>query len=96
MCMSEALDITTDPARSAALGLLADWAQQRVEGVISRSRVVDHLLDLRSSLPRDDRGIVDRILAEVPGRNLVEAHWWNRCVDACISELRSGEPVTWT
>jgi hypothetical protein len=66
--------------------LLQDWTG----ALISRSRVVDGLLDLRSAAASDvDLLIViDKALATIPGQNLVEAKW---AIDvlANISDLAS-------
>ena len=79
--------------RVAALDLVAHWREQAPTGVISRSRVVDQLLDLRSALPLRDRRLVDRVLADVPGITLVESQWWTDRLDSLISELEPSLPA---
>jgi hypothetical protein len=66
--------------------LLGEWNG----ALISRSRVVDGLLDLRSAASSDIDIliVVDKALASIPGQNLVEAQW---AIDvlANISDLAS-------
>ncbi len=55
-----------------------------IEGqVIDRSRVIDHLLDLRLEAGSDERvvALVDEVLGSVPGKNSVEAEWWAATLD---------------
>jgi len=66
--------------------LLEEWSG----ALISRSRVVDGLLDLRSAASSDIDilVVVDKALASIPGVNLIEAQW---AIDvlANISDLAS-------
>jgi len=86
------------PARPAtaatALELVAGWREQAPSGVISRSRVLDNLLDLRGSLPTHDRHLVDTVLAEVPGVTIVEAQWWLSQLDWLARTLELVEPTS--
>ena len=74
--------------------LIADWREQAPSGVISRSRVVDNLLDLRGSLPAHDRHLVDMVLAEVPGVTIVESQWWLGRLDWLVRTLELVEPTS--
>jgi len=52
---------------------------EAIDGVVcSRSRVIDALLDLRldAATRIDVVELVDRILADVPGKHTVSADWW--------------------
>lgn len=51
--------------------------------VIDRSRVIDHLLDLRLEVSADEHftASVDEVLGDVPGLNVVEAEWWQGTLD---------------
>ncbi len=65
-----------------------------IEGeVCSRSRVVDAMLDLRLDAGgrHDLVELVDRSLADLPGKNLVSAEWWREQLD--IFELAAINPV---
>ncbi len=61
--------------------------------VCSRSRVMDSLLDLRLEADghRDLIDLIDRALAELPGRNMVPAEWW--CEQLDVLELAAIAPV---
>lgn len=54
----------------------------KIDGeIIDRSRVIDHLLDLR--LLTDDIAFtaqVDRLLGDVPGASMVDAAWWRQAL----------------
>lgn len=57
---------------------LIEQLKSEIDGqVIDRSRVVDHLLDLRL-LAKDDSftSAIDEVLADVPGLSMVETSWW--------------------
>ncbi|MEM8902127.1 MAG: hypothetical protein AAGA17_18130 [Actinomycetota bacterium] len=63
-----------------ALTDIVNELQAGIEGeTTSRSRVVDGLLDLRLEVA--DRAhlveLVDRILADVPGKSIVLSEWWS-------------------
>ncbi|MEZ5165505.1 MAG: hypothetical protein R2695_03075 [Acidimicrobiales bacterium] len=67
--------------------------------VLSRSRVIDALLDLRlacGSRP-DVIELVDRALTDAPGKNLVPTEWWKAQLDmlelAAINPAEPAEPV---
>lgn len=51
--------------------------------VIDRSRVIDHLLDIRLELASDERltAAVDEVLTDVPGLSMVETSWWQETLD---------------
>ena len=74
---------------STIQGLRAD-----VDGaVLSRSRVIDALLDIRidAAARSDIVTAVDQALADVPGKNMVSADWWREQLD--MLELVSINPV---
>ena len=55
------------------------WVDSPESGVISRSAVIDKLLDLRA-LSRSSQMLLwetDHVMMDVPGVNLVDADWWN-------------------
>jgi hypothetical protein len=79
----------TAPDRTAAVAMIDLWQAERPTGLMSRSRVIDRLLDLRNVLPAPDRFRVDFILADVPGVTVVEAEWWL----AQVEQLRT---QSWT
>lgn len=67
---------TSDPAVVAAVTRI----RESLDGeVVDRGRVVDHLLDLRLLAADDGATLavaaVDRLLADLPGRTLVERSW---------------------
>ncbi len=50
--------------------------------LIDRSRVIDHLLDLRIVSPgMTFTAQVDRLLGEVPGKSVVDAAWWRQALE---------------
>lgn len=53
--------------------LLSEWTG----AIISRSRVIDGLLDLRSAAGADREivGVIDEALTTMPGQNQVEVSW---------------------
>lgn len=64
--------------------------------VLSRSRVIDALLDLRldASGNPDVVGLVDQALAGVPGKNLVQTDWWREQLDLLeLVAMNPAEPV---
>lgn len=63
-----------------ALTDIVNELQDGIEGeMTSRSRVVDGLLDLRLEVAEEAHlvELVDRILAEIPGRSIVLSDWWS-------------------
>ncbi len=61
--------------------------------LIDRGRVTDHLLDIR--LSSDGAGLtalVDELLADLPGRSVVETSWWSDALDR-LAEQISGLPA---
>lgn len=73
----------TRTARSSAetdriLALIDTWLAERPAGLMRRSAVVDHLLDLRSEVEDDPELVaeVDQLLRDVPGHTVVESTWW--------------------
>jgi hypothetical protein len=68
--------------------------RESIEGeACSRSRVVDALLDLRLDIAdrTDVVELIDRSLAEMPGKNMVGADWWREQLD--MLELAAISPV---
>lgn len=68
--------------------------REAVEGEIcSRSRVIDALLDLRlDAIGRPDViELVDRALADAPGKTMIAAAWWREQLD--MLELVAINPV---
>lgn len=51
--------------------------------LMDRGRVIDHLLDLRLEAAGDPAlvTLVDAILADVPGKSVVELVWWRDTID---------------
>lgn len=66
--------------RSQAADLIATWADDNDQGLVSRKLVIDRLLDLRNLASDRDLVAIDAILADVPGLTVVEARWWHRTV----------------
>ncbi|MEO1062650.1 MAG: hypothetical protein AAFZ07_14640 [Actinomycetota bacterium] len=63
-----------------ALTDIVNELQDGIEGeTMSRSRVVDGLLDLRLEVADQLHlvALVDRILADVPGKSIVLSEWWS-------------------
>ncbi len=55
--------------------------------LIDRSRVIDHLLDLR--LAADGGPLmtaIDALLADAPGRSTVETRWWRAALEDLASQ----------
>lgn len=63
---------------------LIEQFRSNIDGQLSdKSRVIDHLLDLRLEVA-DRPGVVaeiDRLLADVPGLTTVENSWWSAALD---------------
>jgi hypothetical protein len=76
-------------ARPMALAMLDEWAAERHEGLIRKSLVVDHLLDLRTELADEPllKIEIDQHLASIPGRSVVEPAWWAETVASLRTEL---------
>ncbi len=51
--------------------------------LIDRGRIIDHLLDLRLEATADSSLVtmIDGILADVPGKSVVELVWWRETLD---------------
>lgn len=79
------LDKTSDMA--LARELVEWWVETEESGVVSRSAVIDRLLDLRSISGPSQllRWEVDHLLANTPGINVVEAGWWNATAQRLLS-----------
>lgn len=71
--------------------------REAVDGdVLSRSRIVDALLDLRldANGRSDIVGMVDAALADVPGKTMVTADWWRAQLDSFeLVAINPVEPV---
>lgn len=81
----ETTERTSDPAVVAAVGRI----RASLDGeLLDRSRVVDHLLDLRLLAADDGATLavatVDRLLADLPGRTLVERRWVDDALDRLV------------
>lgn len=59
--------------------MLTWWLDDPATGVVSRSLVIDRLLDLRSLVSSSSMLMTEtaHLLSNVPGVNVVEADWWN-------------------
>ncbi|MEM7142226.1 MAG: hypothetical protein AAF548_14475 [Actinomycetota bacterium] len=71
--------------------------REAIDGdVLSRSRVIDALLDLRldaTSRP-DVVDLVDKALADAPGKTMVHADWWREQLDMLeMAAINPVEPV---
>ncbi len=69
---------------SDVINFLINEIRTEVEGEISdRSRLVDHLLDVRlAAADRPEMVItVDRLLVDMPGRTTVTNSWWTEALD---------------
>lgn len=57
--------------------------KSKIDGeLIDRGRVMDHLLDVRLSSERPGLiALVDEMLADLPGRSVVESAWWSDALD---------------
>lgn len=68
--------------------------RKQIDGqLIDRGRVVDHLLDLR--IAADEPAFhetVDRLLVEIPGKNVVESTWFNEALDELL-EASAPQPA---
>ena len=91
---SAAVEETTQ--RFEALAMLDEWTSERHEGLIRKSLVVDHLLDLRKVLADQPLLVIeiDQYLSTVPGRFVVEPTWWLSAAAALKSAVasRAGSP----
>ena len=67
-------------AAHPAVDLLDELLANRIDPLVSRTLVVDRLLDLRNSLA-DDRllvAVVDQRLVDVPGETTTSGGWWRQ------------------
>lgn len=68
--------------------------RKQIDGqLVDRNRVIDHLLDLR--IAGGDEGfttLIDEYLADVPGRNVVEADWFLEALDR-LAEAGAPQPA---
>lgn len=90
---SAAVEETTQ--RFEALAMLDEWTAERHEGLIRKSLVVDHLLDLRKVLADQPLLVIeiDQYLSTIPGRSVVEPTWWLSTAAALKAEVgRAGAP----
>jgi len=59
--------------------MLTWWLDDPATGLVSRSLVIDRLLDLRS-LSSSSSMLMNEtahLLSNIPGVNVVESEWWN-------------------
>lgn len=62
-----------------ARDMLTWWLDDPATGLVSRSLVIDRLLDLRS-LSSSSSMLMNEtahLLSNIPGVNVVESEWWN-------------------
>lgn len=70
--------------RTNPIHALIEEARSLVDGeVVSTSRVVDSLLDLRSlaSADRELVELIDKTLGSIPGRTIAPNSWWLEALD---------------
>lgn len=75
---------------------LVQQFRAEIDGTVSdKSRVVDHLLDIRSAATNRPSVVAeaDRLLADVPGLTTVENTWWVAALDS-IEAAMTAVPVT--
>ena len=63
---------------------LIEQFRSNIDGQLSdKSRVIDHLLDLRLEVAARPGVVaeIDRLLADVPGLTTVENSWWSAALD---------------
>lgn len=62
--------------------------KSKIDGeLIDRGRVTDHLLDVRLSSDRPGlTALVDELLADLPGRSVVETSWWSDALDQLAAQ----------
>lgn len=85
---------TNRPSQAAEAKLLVDeWMSESVTGVVSRSLVIDRLLDLRALVSSDQTLLREAnvALSNIPGVNLVDASWWLETVDTFDELLKDVE-----
>jgi hypothetical protein len=74
--------------------LIEELKHDTGEQLIDRGRVLDHLLDLR--LAAGDQttfvALIDELLANIPGKSVVEAAWWSETLDR-LADLAQNEAV---
>lgn len=70
------------------LNLITELQSAEHGQIINRSRIIDHLLDLRLAADGDlgTTGIIDDLLANTPGKTTVESGWWQDT----LADLRVG------
>mgnify|MGYP006950414351 CR=1 FL=1 len=63
--------------------------------LIDRGRVLDHLLDLRLAAGGQSAfvSLVDELLANIPGKTVVEGAWWNETLSR-LGETAQPEAVS--
>jgi hypothetical protein len=87
------MTLITTPNRSKlaeARALVDEWMTESVTGVVSRSLVIDRLLDLRALVSSNPTLLQDTnvALSNIPGVNLVDATWWLEALDGFDDSLR--------
>ena len=80
---------------SVMIKLIEELKGEATGQLIDRGRVVDHLLDLRIASADEPPllSLVDEVLAELPGKTVVETQWWQATLDRFASAAQP-EPVT--
>ncbi len=80
---------------SVMINLIEDFKGEATGQLIDRGRVVDCLLDLRSAAADQTHlvTLVESVLADLPGKNVVETEWWIETLDRVAAEAQP-EPVT--
>ncbi len=63
---------------SVLMNLISELQAVEHGQLIDKSRVIDHLLDLRSAAADSPLVLasIDGLLASAPGRSMVESSWW--------------------
>lgn len=91
--MSITTEALHDPT-TEAMALIAAWAEEEPQTLVSRKLVIDRLLDLRNVVQDDARSAIDAILADVPGVTVVEGTWWNLQLETLETRLTAQEAGT--
>lgn len=80
--------------RTNPIHALIEEARSLVDGeVVSTSRVIDSLLDLRSlaSADRELVELIDKTLGSIPGRTIAPNSWWLEALDTIDRHARADD-----
>lgn len=74
--------------------MIQEFKTNTEAGLIGRSRIVDHLLDLRLAATDSPAVVaeIDRFLSSVPGKSSVESSWWCSALEG-LEDLAAPAPV---